>query len=376
MFGKFEIFPKKLGYFPYLWLLYISMPIIYMTQEQGLKAVCGYIMIGVFIFTYRQLYFVEGRPSFSYLLALQMLIILILTLFYSPYNMFMGFFSSNFIGWHTDKFKFKVSIIALMIIETLPIIINMGNISPKEYLFLIPFIIIMLATPFGMRSMKKHQNLELQLDQANEHIKQLIKREERMRISRDLHDTLGHTLSLITLKSQLVEKLVDKNPTRARLEAKEIERTSRAALKQVRELVSDMRAVTLTEELIEVKVILQSAHIGLAVEGNIKLAGIPDLTQNILSMCLREAITNIVKHSQASSCTIHIEQLEAKIMLTVQDNGIGCDVDNHSLQGNGLKGMRERLSLIEGSVVLSSNKGTTLTITSPIVIKEKEEETA
>lgn len=376
MLGKFEIFPRKLGYFPYFWLLYISMPIIYMTQEQGLKAICGYIMIGVFIFTYRQLYFVEGRPAFSYLLALQMLVILVLTLFYNPFNLFMGFFTSNFIGWYTDKFKFKVSMIALIIIETLPIIINMSYLSPKDYLFLIPFIIIMIATPFGARSMKKHQHLEQQLDQANEHIKQLIKREERMRISRDLHDTLGHTLSLITLKSQLVNKLVDKDPSRARFEAKEIERTSRAALRQVRELVSDMRAVTLTEELMEVQVILQSARINLTVKGDVKLAGIPDLTQNILSMCLREAITNIVKHSQATSCTIHIEQLEAKIILAVQDNGMGCDVNNYSLQGNGLKGMAERLSLIEGSVVLSSDKGTTLTITSPIVIKEEAEETA
>ena len=87
------------------------------------------------------------------------------------------------------------------------------------------------------------------MDQANEQIKELIKREERVRIARDLHDTLGHTLSLITLQSQLVQRLAEKHPERAKAEAKEIEMTSRSALRQVRELVSDMRAITIAEEL-------------------------------------------------------------------------------------------------------------------------------
>ncbi|OAB42321.1 sensor histidine kinase [Paenibacillus glacialis] len=366
---KFQLFPEKLGFFPYVWLIYLFLPIINTAQEQGLKLVLGYLMIGVFAISYRQLYFASEEGSFSYWLATQMVIIFILSYFYNPYNFFMGFFTANFIGYYTNSFKFKVSLGSLAIIVSLPIILNLNSIAPKQYLFFLPFLIIMLMSPFGIRSMNRHQQLELKLDEANEHIKQLVKREERMRIARDLHDTLGHTLSLITLKSQIVDRLITKDPARAQLEAKEIERTSRAALRQVRELVSDMRAVTIAEEMLEVQVILQSADITSHFEGDAKLVGIPDLTQNILSLCLREAITNIIKHSRAKNCNVTLEQKNSEVTLIVRDDGIGLKEDHHD--GNGLKGMNERLSLIEGSLAVSSGEGTTYTINIPIIIKEE-----
>ncbi|WP_438348215.1 sensor histidine kinase [Paenibacillus sp. FA6] len=372
MHVRFHVFPKNLGFYPYVWLVYIFLPIINTAQEHGLKMILGYLMIGVFALSYRQLYFASEHGSFSYWLALQMVIIFILSNFYNPYNLFMGFFTASFIGYYTHSVKFKISLISLTIIEALPLIFNTGEIQPGQYLFFLPFIIIMLMSPFGIKSMNKHQQLELKLDEANEHIKELVKREERMRIARDLHDTLGHTLSLITLKSQLVERLITKDPQHAQFEAKEIERTSRAALRQVRELVSDMRAVTVAEELLEVQVILDSADIISYFEGDAKLAGVPDLTQNILSLCLREAITNIVKHSRATNCTVRIEQKMAYVTLIISDDGIGLHEDHHD--GNGLKGMAERLSLIEGSLEVLSVKGTTLTVTIPIIIKDQKEE--
>ncbi len=365
---KFHLFPEKLGFFPYVWLIYLFLPIINTAQEQGLKLVFGYLMIGVFAISYRQLYFASEEGSFSYWLATQMVIIFILSYFYNPYNFFMGFFTANFIGYYTNSFKFKISLGSLAIVLSLPVILNLNSIAPKQYLFFLPFLIIMLMSPFGIRSINRHQQLELKLDEANEHINQLVKREERMRIARDLHDTLGHTLSLITLKSQIVDRLITKDPARAQLEAKEIERTSRAALRQVRELVSDMRAVTIAEEMLEVQAILQSADITSHFEGDAKLVGVPDLTQNILSLCLREAITNIVKHSRAKSCSVRLEQKNSEVKLIIRDDGIGLKEDHHD--GNGLKGMNERLSLIEGSLAVSSGEGTTYTINIPIIIKE------
>ncbi|AOZ92727.1 sensor histidine kinase [Paenibacillus crassostreae] len=375
MHSKFQVFPKALGFYPYVWLIYISLPIINTAQEHGLKMILGYLMIGVFIISYRQLFFASENGSFSYWLALQMVIIFILSYLYNPYNVFMGFFTASFIGYYTNSFKFKLSLVSFAIIEILPIILNIGKNEPKDYLFIFPFLIIMLISPFGIRSMNKHQQLEMKLDEANERIKEFVKREERMRIARDLHDTLGHTLSLITLKSQIVDRLITKDPQRAQLEAKEIERTSRAALREVRELVSDMRAVTLVEELLEVQVILDNADIIYSFEGDASLVGVPDLTQNILSLCLREAITNIVKHSQAKNCNVRVEHKQAHVILIISDDGIGLLEDHHD--GNGMKGMQERLSLMDGSITITSDKGITLRITIPIIIKnQQEEETA
>lgn len=214
----------------------------------------------LFAVTYRQLYWVTGR-TFNLWLALQLGIILALCAFYSPYNFYMGFFTSNFIGWSTDHKKFNVAISCFAAVEVLSLLIGSRDLLVSDLPFLLPFLLIMLVMPYGIRSMARRQHLEQELDRANEQIKELIKRGERMRIARDLHDTLGHTLSLITLKSQLVEKLASKDAERAQVEAREIQRTSRAALRQVRELVSDMRAVTVVEALAEAGEILRAADI-------------------------------------------------------------------------------------------------------------------
>lgn len=244
----------------------------------------------------------------------------------------------------------------------------------EDLLFAIPFLMVMIITPFGTRSGRQKKELKKQLVEANEQIKMLIQQEERMRIARDLHDTLGHTLTLITLKSQLVSKLIPRNPTLAATEAKEIEQTSRAALSQVRELVSDMRTITIEEVLAESKHILEAANISLEVDGG-ATANVPALIQNILSMCIREAITNIVKHSQATACHISFKISSSVINMTIKDNGQGIP-DQQLLQlqqgGNGLKGIKERLALIEGHLDLTSTPdgGSTLTISVPLAVKK------
>ncbi|WP_456288885.1 sensor histidine kinase [Paenibacillus sp. AK002] len=374
----FEVFPTQLGFFPYLWLIYISLPVINMMSEEGWKMGIGFALIGLFLVTYRQLYFVAGTPRFFVWLGIQMSIIFILCMWYHPTYMYMGFFTANFIGWYTDRRKFTISLVLFGIIETIPLIKNASMLG-KDLLFMIPFFLIMLFSPFGIRSLNRRQELERELAQANEQIRNLIKGEERMRIARDLHDTLGHTLSLITLKSQLVEKLAAKDPAKAQLEAREIQNTSRAALRQVRELVSDMRTATLPEELVEAQIILESADIQFNCTGNPKLEGISDLAHNILSLCLREAVTNVVKHSQASQCRIDIESLDNEWRLLVADNGIGLKGKEEGPSGtdsNGLKGMAERLSLIGGTVeAVSDPQGTKVSIRVPIIIKNRKEDT-
>lgn len=388
--SRFRLFPKKFGYFPYLWLVYIALPITNLQQETGLKLLLGYALIAVFVLTYRQLYNVTGN-AFTWWLFLQMALILVMCLVFSPFNLYMGFFTANFIGWYSDHRQFKVFITAFTVMELALIALMIPEMAPLELVFMIPFLILMLASPFGIRSMVRKQQLERELKMAQEQIKELITREERIRIARDLHDTLGHTLSLITLKSQLVEKLIAKDPLRAQAEAKEIQQTSRAALRQVRELVSDMRASSIAEGIAEAREMLRTAGIGLSVEGEQEGIDVSPLAQNILSLCIKEAITNLVKHSQASHCRISITFSESSIEIEIEDDGRGfpssdaeSDADHVEAwtgtnAGNGLKGMAERLSLIEGSLRLSRpehGKGTRLTVQVPFVVKDRKEEGA
>lgn len=374
---NFSIFPKRYGFFPYIFLIYLLLPISYLTnQTSGIKQLIGFGLVLLFLVTYRQLFFISPHKKlFTYWLAIQLSIILIYTVFYDINLVFLGFFSANFIGYYREKKIFRRGLASLVVVLVAPFIYHLlkdPSLLNRLFYFL-PFLVIMLISPYGIRSMNRRMELEQELDEANQQIKELVKREERVRIARDLHDTLGHTLSLLTLKSQLVQRTIASDPERARKEAREMETTSRAALKQVRELVSDMKTATIAEELIHIQQILRAADITFEYMGGSDFSNISPVTQNIVSMCIREAATNIVKHSRATHCTISISQTDEKISITIKDDGMG--MDQQTPFGNGLRGMKERLALIDGALDVSTHNGTVLSIAVPIVKKAERKET-
>ncbi|MEK4739808.1 histidine kinase [Bacillus mycoides] len=368
---RIEIFPKQMGFFPYMWLVYLLFPIYNLTQVSGGKLAIGIGMLMVFIVTYRQLYFVQ--KTFILWACIQMLLTFLFAVFYNPFMIFFGFFTASAMGFAPSKKVFRLLWGLLIVMLGAFIFVNFNQLTTTSLVNIVPMFILMLLTPFGMRNFNQKKMLKNQLNEANEQIKDLVKREERQRIARDLHDTLGHTLSLITLKSQLVEKLIVKNPERASIEAKEITQTSRTALKQLRELISDMRMITVEEELEQIKAILQAANIELEIKQEASASSLSPIEQNILGMCLREAVTNVVKHSKATRCTVCVVELQGELILKVEDNGIGLEEQNHD--GNGIRGMKERIALIDGLVELDTvNPGTLLTVKVPIVIRTGKDE--
>lgn len=234
-----------------------------------------------------------------------------------------------------------------------------------------PFIILavigVVLLPFTLYTRNKQENLEGELETARERISELIIHEERQRIARDLHDTLGQKLSMIGLKSDLAMRLVEKNPEQAKVEIKDIRHTASIALKEVRELVADMRAVRIEEELYRIEQILKAAEIELVLHNEGHDLNMPVLSENVVSMAMKEAVTNVVKHSKASRCDITIAQTDNEVIITIQDNGIGLSkrVIN---SGSGLKGMQERLEFINGTVELMDDNGTLLIIRVPLTI--------
>ncbi|MED4653882.1 sensor histidine kinase [Bacillus pseudomycoides] len=368
---KFEIFPKHMGFFPYIWLVYLAFPIYTLLQETGWKLLLGSGMLVIFVLAYRQLYFVQ--KTFMMWACIQMIIAFVLGFFYNPYLIYLGFFTANAIAFAPTKKSFRILFSLLVLTVITFIFVYRNDFSLTSFLGAVPMFIMMLLMPFAMRSFNQKKVLRNQLSEANEQIKDLVKREERQRIARDLHDTLGHTLSLITLKSQLVEKLIVKNPERASIEAKEITQTSRTALKQLRELISDMRMITVEEELEQIKAILQAANISLEVKQKASSGALSPLEQNIVGMCLREAVTNVVKHSKATECMVSLFETQGELILQVKDNGVGLQAQSHD--GNGILGMKERLALIDGALELDeTHPGTMLTVKVPIVIRTGKDE--
>jgi two-component system, NarL family, sensor histidine kinase DesK len=195
---------------------------------------------------------------------------------------------------------------------------------------------------------------------ADEEIERLAKVAERERIARDLHDLLGHTLSLITLKAELARKLVDRDPQRAKQEMLDVEHTSRAALADVREAIRGYRGEGLAAELVRARKTLETA--GIAVDSEFAELPLTPAQETVLALALREAITNVVRHAQARQCSVRLQRQDNLCTLEIADNGHGADAP----EGNGLRGMRERLEAIGGSLQRQTQAGTRLVIHLPL----------
>lgn len=184
---------------------------------------------------------------------------------------------------------------------------------------------------------------------------------ERERIARDLHDVLGHTLSLITLKAELADQLLAEpaDIDRARREIAEVKGISRAALAEVRQTIRGYRVATFEAELDRVAAMLRAAGIALTCERD--AVSLDSSHEVALGMVLREAVTNVVRHARAQKCHIRIQRTGATLSLEVEDDGPGGAYP----EGEGLRGMRERIEPLGGSVLLQNSGGTRLRVCVP-----------
>jgi two-component system sensor histidine kinase DesK len=191
-------------------------------------------------------------------------------------------------------------------------------------------------------------------------LRRTLQTAERERIARDLHDILGHTLSVIILKSELANRLLEQDSTCAKTEIEDIERISRNALSEVREAIVGYHAGDLAAELDRAKATLGTA--GIAAECNHETVSMPVAHERVLALVLREAITNVVRHAQAKSCRVTIEGTRAAYRLEIRDDGRGGD----HREGLGMRGIRERVAAIGGTASWKVSGGTHLTITVPV----------
>lgn len=180
---------------------------------------------------------------------------------------------------------------------------------------------------------------------------------ERLRIARDLHDLLGHNLSLIALKSELAGRLLRVAPDRAAVEIGDIERVARTALQEVREAVTGYRQATLASELHGARELLAAAGIEYQHTGDRGITGaLPTPADALLAWAVREAITNVIRHSRARHCAIHLSQADGWARLEVTDDGPGAAADpSRPTTGaiadrgwNGLRGLAERVDALGG----------------------------
>ncbi len=210
---------------------------------------------------------------------------------------------------------------------------------------------------------RNHANRQLRM--AQKEIEHLARVAERERIARDLHDVLGHTLSLVILKSELASKLIGRDAERARSEIRDVEQISREALAEVRKAISGYHAGSLQEELARADATLQTAGI-IAEYQSVPIALSP-AQETVPALAMREAVTNVVRHAHARNCRLSLEQVNAHCLLEILDDGRG----GLQIEGNGVRGMRERVEALGGTLQRETGTGTKLTIMLPLAADEE-----
>jgi two-component system, NarL family, sensor histidine kinase DesK len=241
-------------------------------------------------------------------------------------------------------------------------------ITPLVYEFVVGWsdtVWISSVVNFAVMSMMFAINRQLQsvrkLREAQGEVARLAVVEERARFSRDMHDVLGHSLTVVTVKSELARRLVSIDPARAEAEIADIERLSRAALADLRAAVAGYRQMSLTTELGAAQAALAAANIRAHLPASGDVAS-PEL-QDLFGWVLREAVTNVIRHSGATNCWVDVTRTE----LRVADDGRGLPAIGGggtlgaggvavACAGTGLKGLTERATAVGAELDLSPSE--------------------
>ncbi|MGZ0148082.1 sensor histidine kinase [Kribbella sp. WER1] len=200
---------------------------------------------------------------------------------------------------------------------------------------------------FGMRRAIQRS---IELDAARRDMAELAVQEERNRFARDLHDILGHSLTVITVKAELAGKLIAANPDRAATEVADVESLARAALADVRAAVAGYRELSLAGELVSAKAALQAA--GVKADLPTTVDEVPEGNRELFAWVVREGVTNVVRHSGAKRCTIKLGAAEIEVL----DDGKG-PTPGGGASGHGLIGLRERADQADAAVQVGQAPG-------------------
>ena len=282
--------------------------------------------------------------------------IIFMTLTFQGGMMWFIFFNVNLLVWRFEdsisSYRF-LSFLATLLILTLSSFLLTDDLGTH----LMSMAILLFS--LGMYYYQNRIRQERKMEEQNRTINILSAENERNRIGRDLHDTLGHTFAMMSLKTELALKQMDKEQyDAARKNLEELNQISRDSMYEVREIVNKLKYRTVAEELLELERLFDLSDIVLTVDSSLDLDSLSPVSQSTLSMVLRELANNVIKHSQADSCQIRLSRHHG-IVLEFEDDGCGFK----EVTGQELHSIRERLSLVDGELgILSQSHPTTIRV--------------
>lgn len=371
---KFPFLPadSPVGWMPYLWLAYLGF--FTLDPLLGGATLREWLVLAAVVGVFIPIYFLGfwARTTTQYLWVIGA--ITLLGCLYLPFNASswgLFIYASAFLGFGFRPGRalaLLTGICALILAEGLLLDLNGWVIGAAMGMTAI----IGASNVHFATVQRKNAHLKA----AREEVEKLAQSAERERIGRDLHDLLGHTLTLIAVKAELAAKLADRDPERSREEIREVHRISRHALAEVRRAVQGYRtgAAGLAHELSSTRGALESAEVELTMEVSeeaMEALAAGSEREAAIALALREAVTNVLRHARARRCRVAITRVDRgrRVRLTVADDGRGGGED-----GGGLDGMHRRIEALGGTVrrvsethsVPYSVKGTELTVELPV----------
>lgn len=365
------------------WLVCLLFPLIFLIQTPLTPARLFIALAGLVIFVVTYTWFMWPHPLTNKvrlrsefrtsLIVLSGLIALVLYLSLAYGSAFLWLFVgvSAVVGMMLPTYSAFAAVVALTLL-TLAVGVGIsGGIARTDWLHIIPLVLLVRGLGVDLIGIARLADALRELHAARDELARQAVMEERLRLARDLHDLLGHTLSLITLKSELAGRLLDKEPARAAQEVHEIEREARQALREVREAVAGYRQPTLRSELVGARQMMEAAGITCTVENAV--GALPPAIDAVLAWTVREGVTNVIRHSRARQCTIRVSGENGRAWVEVTNDGYR--EQEHGLSrtrvNSGLSGLTERVTehrgLIEaGPLFFDGNPGFGLRVELPI----------
>ncbi|WP_208379118.1 sensor histidine kinase [Cumulibacter soli] len=321
-----------------VWVLFLVYPLLSSLTADvswGLRILAAVLTVGFGAFYVRTMWWMEGDalpPTGRAALRLLALVLVVLATSAIIGIEALGF-SPFIVSYAVFAFSRALSVAVFALVLAATIIIPVAAREFDQWWFMTMIVVLVGVTTGAVRIITERAAVG---ELAKE---QLAVVAERERVARDVHDVLGHSLTVVIVKAELAERLVRIDPERAERELSEITSLSREALAEVRATVGGLRVARLGDELDTARHALTTAGIE---------ADIPDTPDAvdpryriIFAWVLREAITNVVRHSRASSCTVELTERRIRVI----DDGTGRHTAN---EGNGLRGIRERVEAAAG----------------------------
>lgn len=304
------------------------------------------------------IYLTDRRPVLLALLWFYSLFYILFTTFsFTESMMWFFFFNANLLVWRFRAKLLSYQMISFLLAMLLTIIVNLTRVQDIPNLIMaIVLPIFILAMMAVYRNIQINEEREEKIQQQNRYINLLSAENERNRIGRDLHDSLGHTFALLSIKLDLASKQLDRGQIKeAKEQLQELSEISHRSMADVRRLVNELKYRSLTEELAGLENMMSLTNIAFQVDNQLKTEILTQEIQSHLTMILRELVTNIIKHAQAQNCHISLSRSQEALVLVVSDDGVGFA----ELTGGELHSIRDRLDKLDGSVSIISPRNPT-----------------